>query len=278
MDCQMPVMDGYEATRRIRKHPELKDLPVLAMTANAMAGDREKVLEAGMNDHIAKPININEVFHTMAKWIKSSSPAVANAEPAVNTGSKKSVSLLDGINVDEGLDRVKGNTKLYLKLLHRLHASYMDFANEFEAACQSDDWEGAARMAHSLKGVSGNIGAMSLHEACKNLELQAKSQTLDSAVMAAARSELRRVIRAIETLSDSNASAVHKNDRPADIEEIVARLQSQLGHYDTAVQDILERYQAQLSAYLGDSFKSFEKAVSIYDYDVAMRILRQVSG
>ncbi|MET0028026.1 MAG: ATP-binding protein [Candidatus Thiodiazotropha sp.] len=71
MDCQMPVMDGYTATRIIRQHPQFKDLPIIAMTANAMKGDREKVLEVGMNDHIPKPFDPKEIFITMAKWIKT---------------------------------------------------------------------------------------------------------------------------------------------------------------------------------------------------------------
>ena len=70
MDCQMPVMDGYEATRLLRQQPHLRDIPVIAMTANAMVGDREKVLAAGMNDHIVKPINIDDMFATLARWVR----------------------------------------------------------------------------------------------------------------------------------------------------------------------------------------------------------------
>ena len=80
MDCQMPVMDGYTATREIRKNPAFKELPIIAMTANAMAGDREKVIEAGMSDHIAKPLNVAEMYATIAKWVK---PAVAADAAAV---------------------------------------------------------------------------------------------------------------------------------------------------------------------------------------------------
>jgi CheY-like chemotaxis protein len=69
MDCQMPVMDGYAATRELRSDPKWRDLPIIAMTANAMVGDREKVLEAGMNDHIAKPIDVTEMFATLARWV-----------------------------------------------------------------------------------------------------------------------------------------------------------------------------------------------------------------
>jgi CheY-like chemotaxis protein len=73
MDCQMPVMDGYEATRKIREQEKFKNLPIIAMTANAMVGDRERALDAGMNDHIAKPIEPDEMYKTMAKWISAKS-------------------------------------------------------------------------------------------------------------------------------------------------------------------------------------------------------------
>jgi CheY-like chemotaxis protein len=70
MDCQMPVLDGYEATRRLRQRPQWRDLPVIAMTANALVGDREKALAAGMNDHIVKPIVVDEMYSTLARWVR----------------------------------------------------------------------------------------------------------------------------------------------------------------------------------------------------------------
>jgi len=79
MDCQMPVMDGYAATRELRSDPKWHDLPVIAMTANAMVGDREKVLAAGMNDHIAKPINVSEMFATLARWVRPQAAAAGGA-------------------------------------------------------------------------------------------------------------------------------------------------------------------------------------------------------
>ena len=84
MDCQMPVLDGYAATRALRRQPQLRDLPVIAMTANAMVGDRDKVLAAGMNDHIAKPIKIDELFATLARWVR---PATAESPDVENAGA-----------------------------------------------------------------------------------------------------------------------------------------------------------------------------------------------
>jgi len=95
MDCQMPVMDGYAATRALRLQPALRTLPVIAMTANAMVGDREAVLAAGMNDHIAKPIVIDEMFATLAKWVKPTRSGAA------------------GIDTRRGLDNVGGDDALY---------------------------------------------------------------------------------------------------------------------------------------------------------------------
>jgi CheY-like chemotaxis protein len=83
MDCQMPVMDGYAATRELRGHPQWRDLPVIAMTANAMVGDREKALATGMNDHIAKPINVAEMFATLARWVRPEVAAPGGGFPGI---------------------------------------------------------------------------------------------------------------------------------------------------------------------------------------------------
>ena len=100
MDCQMPIMDGYEATRRIREQVKHHTLPILAMTANAMVSDREKVLAVGMNDHISKPVNIRELFTTMARWITPAAPPYppSNAlakDPAANKAPEQLELLLD---------------------------------------------------------------------------------------------------------------------------------------------------------------------------------------
>ena len=187
MDCQMPVMDGYTATRRLREDPAFQDLPVIAMTANAMAGDREKVLAAGMNDHIPKPINLDQMLKTMALWIKPARPRPAlapGASPrvaaAVQTGpmgapSPDSLDFRDaldlpGIEVAAGLARVEGDLGLYRKLLRRFKTDQAGFETNFRQAWTGGDREGATRLAHTLKGLAGNIGALALQEAARALE------------------------------------------------------------------------------------------------------------
>jgi len=172
MDCQMPVMDGYEATRRIREQEKFKDLPIIALTANAMKGDREKVLDVGMNDHIAKPIKVNEMFNIMANWITPSEPM---AEGEISTQEEETTDVdefptLVGIDTGAGLSAVQGDTRLYRKLLLMFRKHYLRFEQQFRAAQTHQDQNAANRTVHSLKGVAAYIKAMGVHEASKALE------------------------------------------------------------------------------------------------------------
>jgi CheY-like chemotaxis protein len=166
MDCQMPVMDGYEATRLLRRQPHLRELPVIAMTANAMVGDREKVLAAGMDDHIAKPISVEEMFATLARWIR---PAGAAAPAAVAVpGALQAHS--PGIDADIGRANAAGNDKLYRRLLGMYRDEQHDFVARFRAARIAGDTLAVIRMAHDLKSVSGTIGASDVQRAAAALE------------------------------------------------------------------------------------------------------------
>jgi len=167
MDIQMPVMDGYEATRTIRQTHELNELPIIAMTANTMAGDREKSLEAGMNDHVAKPIDTGELFSTLSRWIetKTDRPLDEQLPPKtlVEAAEEEPLPRLLGIDVDSGLARVDGNRKLFRKLLGEFGEDYQEVASQIRRAMDEGDQEMAQRLAHTVKGVSGNIGAQEVH-------------------------------------------------------------------------------------------------------------------
>jgi len=166
MDCQMPVMDGYAATRALRLQPALRTLPVIAMTANAMVGDREAVLAAGMNDHIAKPIVIDEMFATLAKWVKPTRSAAAGGDrPASDT-----VYAPSGIDTRRGLDNVGGNDALYRRMLSLFREGETDFVQRFRAAHATGDVTTAMRAAHDLKSEAGTLGMHALEEAAAALE------------------------------------------------------------------------------------------------------------
>jgi signal transduction histidine kinase/DNA-binding response OmpR family regulator/HPt (histidine-containing phosphotransfer) domain-containing protein len=166
MDCQMPVMDGYAATRALRQQPALQALPVIAMTANAMVGDREAVIAAGMNDHIAKPIKVDEMFATIAKWVKPGQPVVV-----VGGASHADVpQALHGIDTLCGLANVGGNGVLYRRALSLFRDREADFARRFNAARRAGDADTAMRAAHDLKGLAGTLGMHALQEASTALE------------------------------------------------------------------------------------------------------------
>ena len=171
MDCQMPVMDGYTATREIRKNPAFKDLPIIAMTANAMAGDREKVMEAGMWDHIAKPLNVGEMFTTIARWIKPKSATAPHpgALVAIELATKTEAAHASGEGAAGQMDtKVAGNSvgavteadpaavdfalQRLIRLLRDSDADAADAVDELMELARGTPWSFA------LKRVAGAIG------------------------------------------------------------------------------------------------------------------------
>jgi len=159
MDVQMPGMDGYEATRRIRDNPAWRNLPVIAMTAHAMVSDREKSLAAGMNDHVSKPVTPSELYGVLARWLAAQQILPAEPRPPRNRLT---------LNTDDGKSRTGGQTD-YLRLLGRFLKQYVDLA-ELRAALGAGDVARAHLLAHSLKGVAGVLGAEALEQSARELE------------------------------------------------------------------------------------------------------------
>ncbi len=167
MDCQMPVMDGFAATRALRERPALRDLPVIAMTANAMVGDRERTLAAGMNDHIAKPINVDEMFATLARWIVPRRPTAPAADAA---GAGADFRPVPGMDLSAALEHLGGNESLLARTLQRFLAAERDFATRFASTWTAGDTAAARRMAHDLQSVAGTLGMDGLRQAAIALE------------------------------------------------------------------------------------------------------------
>ena len=166
MDCQMPVMDGYAATRALRKRPQWHELPVIAMTANALVGDRDKVLAAGMNDHVAKPIDVEELFATLARWIR---PAVAEPKEPSRLADIRPMQE-SGIDRVAGVAAMMGDEATYLRLLRMFRDQEADFPERFRAAQAAGRLSVAQRMAHDLKSASGTLAAGAVHRAAAALE------------------------------------------------------------------------------------------------------------
>jgi two-component system sensor histidine kinase/response regulator len=177
MDMQMPVMDGYTATGVIRSNERFKDLPIIALTANAMAGDMEKSAAAGMCDHVTKPIDPDKLFATLAKWIKPGGEAGAKQPPSASavpqaTGATAPPfpASLDGFDLKEGLQRLRGNQALYQKLLASFATRYATTAGELRSALDAGDFATANGLVHDVKGLAGNLSALQLQAAAAKLE------------------------------------------------------------------------------------------------------------
>ncbi len=178
MDIQMPVMDGYVATRKIRRNPAFQDLPIIAMTANAMAGDREKCLKAGMNDHVGKPIEPHLLFDTLVKWIPDRLLKKNETQLDFDSAAGHDFPDIDGLEVETGLRRTGNNPKLYLKLLGDFLSDHGRDDIAIIEAIENGEADTAYRMSHSLKGVAGGIGAVKLFESVQQLDQHLKQSEM----------------------------------------------------------------------------------------------------
>ncbi len=200
MDCQMPVMDGYAATRTLRATPEWQTLPVIAMTASALTEDRDRALASGMNAHITKPIHVDSMLLTMARWIGTRGAAPfddsAFAGITVEPGSGPA------IDSAAGLAYCVGNADLYRRLLEGFRKAEADFSDALGAAVAEQRWADALRRTHDMKGLAGTIGAQRLHASVNALyrALAAQQRVQATELAAQVATELAVVLSEIDAL------------------------------------------------------------------------------
>lgn len=231
MDIQMPLLDGYEATEKIRSQEQYKDLPIIAMTAHAMAGDAEKSFEAGMNGHITKPINPDELFTTLAKWIR---PAERNTDGAAipkataHEAPEIVIPKIEGLDNEAGLVRVAGNKTLYRNLLTKFAHDYTDSRQQIEDALKKGERETAQRIAHTVKGVAGNIGIATVQNKAANLEagIRDESNILDQQIIEFGNALSDATSRVAQALSDTEVEieAENKNGNTETLRDFLDKL------------------------------------------------------
>ncbi|MBD3266095.1 response regulator, partial [bacterium] len=286
MDCQMPVMDGYKATRLIRNELGMADLPIIAMTANAMAGDREKCLDAGMNDHVAKPINVSDLFSTLAKWITPQYPAEA-VRPAAQAKEEKEIDLpdwVDGLDIQNGVERMGGSAKAYLKLLEKFQSNSANAVKEIRETLADKDMHTAERLAHTLKGVSGNIGARELQEASLRLETALKEipEDTNEALLGDVESKLHVVMQSIDSLLAEKAERGEGEKREFDlaaIQPLLRKLKEYLEDDDTEAADCVESLRGHLAGEPAEEvLNRIAGHVGGYEFEEALDLLSQLEA
>jgi len=352
MDCQMPVMDGFEATRKIRADKRYADLPILAMSGDATEADRQKCLECGMNDCIAKPIDVGQLFNTLARWIKeprwiqlqaadvagSTIKLTAHGDAAPNGhgkdvtpdneirharfplsnfppheaplsnslplagertnvesnlqfwGERANESLREfhvnvpGLEVDKALRHLDGNVDLLRKLIFRFGETQADSVTRIRAAIACCDADAAAREAHTLKGVAGNIGATQMLECAALVEGMLKHGKTDG--LAFALDEMERELhilleRIAVTMKGREPSAGAPPGNFVDMATLTSELREfavLLANGDSHARKLVDGIAYQLGV-VGQSLAAdqLKKFVSQYDFNGAMDKLKEAA-
>ncbi|MBL8444508.1 MAG: response regulator [Zoogloeaceae bacterium] len=307
MDCQMPVMDGYTATRLIRANPAWGELPIIAMTANAMTTDRERSLEAGMNDHIVKPLNVDDMFDVLERWISpgkwSSRPAAMLAPlvmpeldplpaPAAATTQTTSAAVgegpngmpgLPGVDVARGLANCMHRKDLYRAQLMRFLTGSRGFGPAYREAMKAGDSDTMTRLAHTLKGTAGTIGATGVEHLAAILET--RSSAADGAELLRKHLDemlivLQQVLTGIERLSVEVAPARHVGAmHEHEFKALLDRLHAQVADFDAEAGATAQALLSNLpEGALRSALDLAVDALERFDFDMAADALKHVSG
>ncbi len=295
MDIQMPVMDGFAATREIRKW-EKEDfrIPIIAMTAHAMTEDRVRSLEAGMNDHVTKPIDPNELFTALVKWIEPGErdvPASLLAKTTEEAADQDVMFLSDlpGISLESGIARVGGNKELYRKLLIKFCNNYSSVIDNIKNAFKTGDKELAHRLVHTVRGVSGNLGADHFFQAAGDLESAIKQENVDTLnpLMDNFEKSLNTVLNSIQSLERQHADMSPDDKSVVDqstqiditkVEPLVVELAELIEDDITEASERLESLGRLLGATnVRQILKEIKDSIEGYDTDTALESLTRLA-
>jgi len=292
MDVQMPVMDGLQATRAIRKIRGMDTVPIIGVTANAFEEDRRKCLEAGMNDHIAKPVRPEILYSKVISWLpegsghryvpEGSAGYTSDAEKMSEALIFEKLGSLNAVDIDMGLRSLGGDHARYAALLLQFAQSHAEDAGRMEALLAVGDWEGITLAAHSLKGVAATLGAVKIQQLAGNLESLAKKggdraeiqRGIDDLAC-----ELLRLTAAIRTQRGQEDTASRGPVTPEEKAEAAAifeKMDALLLHLDTDVNDLMEDYKDLLFKVAGEAAEIMDSQIQAYDYREARETLEQM--
>ena len=280
-DVQMPVLDGLEATRRLRRMPGFAELPVVAMTASAMTADRAECFEAGMNGFLTKPIEPDALWRELLKWIKPGQrSAAALPSPAQRLVEAVPASFeIDGLDTAAGLRRVLGRPDRYLTLLRGFVTGQAGAADALRASLGAGDSVTAQRVAHTLKGLAGNIGATALQALAGAAEqgLQAEGR-LGEGRLAELAATLARQVAAIEAALPPEAAIVPAADfDPQQRDSVLRDLRALLADDDAGAEQLMEEHAALLAGALPRQFAAMRQALRRFDFERTLVLLDEAA-
>lgn len=274
MDMQMPVMDGIAATIEIRKFGHLQALPIIAMTANAMASDKERCMAAGMNDHISKPIDPAHMLMTLAKWIVPAHPKDVPEGSIDRRPEAGELPALPGVKVAEGVWRMGGSLAAYYAVLEKFRSNQGEVKAELTESLATGDRDSAARLLHTLKGVAGTLGAEHIQQNASELESMVRTGA-DAAeierLLSSLGDRLDDLLGAIDVALESRMTQGEPALDAAGMSSLLDQLIAQLQAFDTASQETMEKFRQRIKdTPEWEGFVQLARHISNYDYENAL--------
>ncbi len=287
MDLQMPNMDGYQATAKIRADQRFADLPIVAMTAHATVEERQRTAQAGMNDHITKPIDPEAMYQTIGRWVSRKALSASLTPPAetpVKSEEAVDLPVVPGLDTEGALKRVRGNRRLYRDLLGRFVTGQENAAPQIKELLLKGDRLGAETAAHTAKGVAGNIGAAEVQSAAAELERAIRHEEPAEQTQAALECFASAMAEFIGKLKPALASVSEPEpsrdvrSEPSDIGPIICHLVNLSVENDSEAVDYMETVRADLRGVLTENeCAELEKHFSMYDFTGALQCLTDLA-
>jgi signal transduction histidine kinase/CheY-like chemotaxis protein len=286
MDLQMPQMDGFTATKLLRRDPRLQKFPIIAMTAHALVEERQRCLDAGMNDHVSKPIDPDNLFATLLRWAKPrQKSAVESQTQPVKAKPSDEILLpeIAGVNVADGLNRVAGNRRLYRDLLGQFSAKQRDAAAQISAALESGDSKLAERIAHTVKGVAGNLAIAEVQSAAQKVEKAIREGLDITPPLDGFATVLSTQVHAIEKALRESAPTqpdrvMHSPFNGEAASAAIARLKSLLEASDGDSEEAFRSLQDVVAGVVDKAhLDSLSASISDFDFEGALRKLDAIT-
>ncbi len=295
MDIQMPGMDGLEATQIIRSEEQFADLPIVAMTAHAMEGDKELCLNKGMNDYLSKPIDPEKLLQTLMKWLGE---GVVNENYSLKRSQETAIHLpesLPGIDLSWGLKRVGGNKTLFTKLLNDFNRNHSDCCQQLEQMLNEKNIGDARRLVHTIHGVSGNIGARDLQKTAQIIEVsmrENKNHNGQWLLLTKKFCEQAQIVfNGLNTIIEQEGDVTPQKEtyvsldtseiKLSGLSDLVKKFEKLLSEGDSKALETMDSFKNMINSsgqkFDKQLFIQFEQQINDYEYDEALETLRQLT-